>query len=338
MKRERLNPVEFYELEVLPTLFQHLDVAFPEFGWRRKGAGWVATCRQLTKSLTGARPDRVVCNQPWGFYVYGGAATSWATYINGGSKPERGAFVEVVRKLAALVGVNPSPIGREPTLGEQARIENQERRSLLFDVFLEYVRAALLSEIGVQARTYLLGRGFEESWLKELDLGLYTTLAAVRSRLAEAGFMIEEVKNSGVDFDARWEGRLVGAWRDRWGRIGTFWARDFSGRAQGAEKYLYLTSKVKWGGKRKADLVAFGLDVALTTDAGQEELPLVEGLLDVVFLRAKGFPALAAIGGSGEELSSEGRRPGDHRRKDRTLQNLRPHRASGELVESPGDA
>ena len=47
--------VDFYEERVLPALFDRLDVAFPEFGWKQTSRGWVATNREHTKTLTGAR-------------------------------------------------------------------------------------------------------------------------------------------------------------------------------------------------------------------------------------------------------------------------------------------
>src|SRR5450759_1029970 len=56
-----VSPVDFLENEVLPALFERLDAAFPEFGWKRTSRGWTATDRDFTKTLTGARPGRVVC-------------------------------------------------------------------------------------------------------------------------------------------------------------------------------------------------------------------------------------------------------------------------------------
>ena len=140
---------------------------------------------------------------------------------------------------------------------------------------------------------------------REQDLGLYTTAESVRGRLVEVGFTNEEIAKSGLTVDKRWQGRLVAPWRDRYGKIGTFWARDLSGQAEDAEKYLYLTTKTTWGGRPKAELVAFGLDGALRTNEGRQSLKLVEGLLDVLRLQALGFMSVAGIGGSGRELSPE---------------------------------
>src|SRR3989344_4339752 len=94
MKRERVSPVDFYEREVLPALFERLNSAFPEFGWTRTGRGWTATNRDHTKRYSDARPGRVVCNIPSGFLVNGGQAMSWAAYVHGGATPKGRDFVE----------------------------------------------------------------------------------------------------------------------------------------------------------------------------------------------------------------------------------------------------
>ena len=83
-QRERMNPLDFYEREILSTLFERLDQAFPAFGWKRTRNGWIATNRDFMKGHLDARLGRVVCNQPGGFYVHGGEPTTWAAYVHGG--------------------------------------------------------------------------------------------------------------------------------------------------------------------------------------------------------------------------------------------------------------
>lgn len=288
MKRERLSPGDFLDLEILPRLFERLDDAFPEFGWGRKGRGWTATNREHTKNLGGARPDRVVCNAPFGFLVHGGTATAWTAYVNGGTTPTGRDFVDVVKKLASRAGVDASVLDREPTPEE----ERQARRGDLLEMFQAQAHEALLSDAGKDARAYLVERrGFEAARLEELPFGLYATPADVEARLVAAGFTADEVKVSGLLKDERWTGRLVIPWRDRWGRIGTYAARDLTGKAEEGAKYLYLSGASK--------PVAFGLDVALRSKEGRDHLVLLEGLVDVVSLQARGFPNVAALGGTG---------------------------------------
>ena len=71
---------DFLDQEVYPALFDRLDAAFPEFGWRRNGSRWIATNAAHTWGLQGRpRPDRVNAyeNTPFGFVVHGSAFTSW---------------------------------------------------------------------------------------------------------------------------------------------------------------------------------------------------------------------------------------------------------------------
>ena len=209
------------------------------------------------------------------------------------STPTGRDFVEAVRKLATLAGV-PFP-ELERTEAEVKRDEERNRRETLLHAFHAFTQETLQGSTGKAAREYLANRGLEETAVE--DLGLFTTREAVLAALTSKGFTKDEVVASGMVHDGRWEGRLIIPWRTRWGHLGTFAARDLTGKAEEAEKYLYMT------GTRKADLVAFGLDRAL--QKGPDHLILVEGLLDVVNLQARGFSSVAAIGGNGREMTPE---------------------------------
>lgn len=215
-------------------------------------------------------------------------------------------FLEAVRILADLVGATfPA---REVSPEERARHEERSRRSRVFETFLAQARRALLADTdeAKRARAYLIEkRGFPEAALEGLDLGLYTMRADVKRRLLEAELPEADVDASGLLRDGRWEGRLVGAWRDVRGDVGTFWARDMTGKAEAGAKYLRLAVEHGWG-RKEEDLVAAGLDVALGRDAnGKADLVLVEGFLDVPSLRAHGFANVAALGGTGKKLSTK---------------------------------
>jgi DNA primase len=213
--------------------------------------------------------------------------------MNGGETPYGRDFVEVVKKLAALAGVKFPE--RERTEEDLRKEGERNRKDSLLEIFLALSKAALMEDGGAEARKYLKGRGLSEDAAR--SLGLYSTRAAVRDALVSKGFTAEEIEASGLVLDGRWEGRLIIPWRDRWGYLGTFAARDLTGGAEEKEKYLYLK------GTRKADLVAFGLDGALHKKPGL--LVLVEGLLDVVNLQDRGLHNVAAIGGPGGEFSPD---------------------------------
>jgi hypothetical protein len=47
---------DFLEREVYPALFDRLDSAFPEYGFKRRGKLWTATADSASRSLPGSPP------------------------------------------------------------------------------------------------------------------------------------------------------------------------------------------------------------------------------------------------------------------------------------------
>jgi DNA primase len=135
---------------------------------------------------------------------------------------------------------------------------------------------------------YLEHRGFPLEAISGLELGVVPAAETTVRALNERGHRAEEIEASGIVADNRWPGRLCGAWRDEWGRIGTFWARALDDREP---RYLYLR------GAGRAHLPPYGLSEVLRLPARERrELVLVEGLVDVHHLRAKGIASVAGIG------------------------------------------
>jgi DNA primase len=298
-KARAAEPMEFLE-EVQAALFQRLDQAFPEFGWVRDKRGWVARDEKFTKDNFGARPDRVVCHEKFGFYVHGGSPMPWMSYFNGGSPPRGAMFFEVLKELAALAGVDASVLDRELTAEEEKRHEEESRRRTLFEVFLEHAQEDLVGTAGTPGRAYLVDkRGFKEDGLVKLGFGFFTKKADVLAGLKKAGFTDNDIDASGLVADGRWEGRIVSPCRDWRGQIQGFWARDITGQAEEGAKYL------KNRGFTEKSVVAYGLDEALRHEAGRKKLIIVEGLLDVLMFRANGFMNVAALGSAGRSLSAE---------------------------------
>jgi replicative DNA helicase len=291
--------VDFYEEQVLPEVFARLDAVFPELGLKRKGRGWEATNTETTKARFGARAARVVCNRPGGFLVHGGDAVSWLAYLKGGTATPTGAdFVEAVKDLARAAGVDCSPLERELTPEESANLQGRQRRGDLLEDFVALTHEALLAAAGKSAREYLVGRTFTETELEGLALGFYDGVEAVSATMTAKGYTEAELTASGILADGRWAGRLVIPWRDARGRVSTVAARDLTGGAREGTKYLYLR-----GGTKPP---AFGLDVVKDSETARREgVVLVEGLLDVVLLQARGVDHVAALGGSGGLLTTE---------------------------------
>jgi hypothetical protein len=274
---------EFLEETVLPVLQQRLDTTFPEFGWRRDALGWVATNEEFTHRAFDARAERVVAHghAPPGFLIHGADAVPWTAYVNGGQLPRGDDFKTAVKLLAERAGVDTSPL--DPQAPRDRRVD------LLHD-FFTLTRMELHGKAGLDARAYLEDRGLPERAIDNSGLGVVPREGDTRRLLETAGYTEQEIATSGVVADGRWPGRLCGAWRDNRARIRTLWARTLHD-TDTAPKFLYLR------GAGRSDLPPYGFsDVLKLPLSERRELVLVEGLLDVHTLRARGLANIASVG------------------------------------------
>jgi DNA primase len=281
--------VDYYTDVVLPALVERLDTAFPEFGWRRDGRGWIATNEEMTHRALGVRAERVVAHgpAPRGFLVHGAEPILWTAYLNGGQVPRGADFVRTVELLADRAGVDTTPLGQRAP---------RDRKAELLEFFFELARRELASKRGAHAREYLERRGFPGEAKPEWALGVVPSNSA--EALRRSGFTAAEIESSGLIADRRWSGRICGAWRSERGTTRTLWARAV-GDDERASKYLYLR------GARRTGLPPYGLSEVLRLPPGERrDLVLVEGLLDVHHLRARGVTNVAALGGTGADSTA----------------------------------
>jgi DNA primase len=283
---EHESIVDFYTESVLPALTERLDRAFPEFGWRRDARGWVATNEETTHRALGVRAERVVAHgpAPRGLLVHGGDAMLWTAYVSGGVPPRGADFVRAVKEIAERAGVDTTAIERPI---------QRDRGADLLGAFAELCRRELASSRGRTARDYLIGRGLPSDAIEASGIGLVPAQAVAARALAAAGYSPPEIERSQVLGDSRWCGRLCGAWSDERGGVRTLWARPASRGAASASKYLYLR------GAQRGDRPPYGWsDRTRRPPSSRRELLVVEGLLDVHHLRARGVENVVALGGT----------------------------------------
>ena len=119
---ERASPVEFFDQQVAPVVFERLDELFPEFGFTRDQHGWRATNDETTRAFFGARADRVVCHKSGGFYVHGQGPVPWLSHLESGAMPRGRDYVEAVRRLAHAAGVDTTSARPAATRDDGARL------------------------------------------------------------------------------------------------------------------------------------------------------------------------------------------------------------------------
>ncbi|HZR91229.1 MAG TPA: toprim domain-containing protein [Gaiellaceae bacterium] len=279
----RVSAVDYYTDVVLPELYERLDTAFPEFGWRRDARGWIATNNEFTHRALGVRAERVVAHAPVprGFLVHGGDATLWTAYVAGGAVPRGDSFVQAVVEIARRAGVDTAPLERPAP---------RDRRTDLLHDFFTLCRWELAAEAGAPARVYLEQRGLPPEAVDRCGLGVVPSPRAARDCLRSSGYAEAEIEQSGVLADSRWSGRLCGGWRDERGRIKTLWARSLETETD--VRYLYLR------GASRTNLPPYGLSWVLKETPRPRDVVLVEGLLDVHQFRARQITNVVALGGT----------------------------------------
>jgi DNA primase len=274
--------------EVYPVLFDRLDRAFPEYGFRRKAKHWEATA-DATRVLPGSpRPERVCCyvNRPWGLVIQGGSFVRFLDLVNGGTKPSGSDFPEAVRKLAGLAGVAVPE--REVSPEEAERQAKLDARRSALETVAALCQETLRSDAGKAARAYLEARGLDAA-SQELGLGLYPAVREVEKALRAAGHDVEAARAEGLLFAAMAD-YAVFPWADAAGQPMTLYGRwPAKTPPSGKPKTLALP-----GEGTKASPLYFDR----ARRAGLKDLVLVEGLIDAALLQANGEAGVIACMGS----------------------------------------
>jgi replicative DNA helicase len=254
----------------------------------------VATKRETTKAVADARPDRVVCLKPQGFWTHGLGSTLWMAHVNGGAYPKGAQYFEVLKDLAARAGVDASILDRELSDDEKARHEERARRGGVLEAVLDLAQEILPTPRGEAARAFLRDeKGLEGEALRGLGLGLYPTADEVRGLFKAED--LEAAEKAGLTWPDL-EGRIVIPWRDETGTLMTFCNRWPEKRTPAdTKKYLMLPGP----GTTAAPLF---LDRALKARY-RDPVVLVEGALDAAVLQAYGD--LRVVAHMGATISAE---------------------------------
>lgn len=323
---------EFLDQDVYPALYQRLDSAFPEFGWRQGTGHWTATSwpAGFPCAVEHEHPDRLMVyeDRPYWVKVHGHEGVRWLEYVSGSQQLRGAAFVDAVRRLAELAGV---PLPEQPLPQEQVEAAQRvETRRAILTCIAKICHAELMRESREPARAYLRSRGLGEEHLRELQIGLYPPVAEIQQVLGRAGFTADERRGENGLWQAL-EGYIIFPWSDARGHLLTLYGRwpgkelpfmkDLPGwqhrrmeeRATWAKKPEH--ERGEWQEPRVPKTIAlFGEGTKASPlyfdrawRAGQRDLVLVEGVLDAAVLHTHGDPrAIACVAAqlSGEQVET----------------------------------
>ena len=275
---------EFLANEVYPALFDRLDQAFPNFGFKKRDKTWVATNDDTAKLLCNAGADRVYCyaNRKHCLVVQGGDAVRFLDLVNDGTNPVGVDFVNAVRDLADRAGVTFP----ERELSPEAARAQAKKSALLSELETAATVCSqhLFSDDGQDARRYLKSRGLSEDQMKDLRLGLYPPLAQMKDALQKAGHH-DHTQDRPVLHPAM-VGYIVFPWADATGRPATLTGRWPSSDLNDKPKMMNLPGE----GTKTSPLY---FDRA----RGQKSVTIVEGLFDAACPQAHGLSDVVATGG-----------------------------------------
>ena len=252
---------------------------------RRRGRNLTGLCPFHAEKT----PSFTVYPDTQSFYCFGcGAGGDAITFIK---RMENLEYMEAVRTLAERVGLEvPEGTADDGSRQRKARILELNRAAA------RHFHKNLMSDIGREARAYLVGRGLSKSTVVGFGIGFAPeSWNDLRDHLRGQGFSDEEMisaalvspgKNGGC-YDA-FRNRIIFPIIDLRGGV-----IAFGGRNLGEQGPKYLNSGDTPVFKKSRNLFALGF----AKNTKRPEMILCEGYMDVVALHQGGFDnAVATLG------------------------------------------
>lgn len=217
-----------------------------------------------------------------------GKAGDWIKYLELRS---RLSFGEALQELAR-------PAGIELEGHDQAKYQAYVKKADLLETAQALFRQTLWEPAGQPVLQYLQDRGYTEQEIMEMGLGAYAGRAGLQEQLLQQGYTEQEIKGSGLLTRGLGESHQLSLlWIDPAGRATGLAVRSLLSRedlkARGLPPYLYSAGLQKSQGL-----------IGLSSARGESTVLLLEGLLDALYINAKGLKYRAlAIGGTDLSLA-----------------------------------
>ena len=275
----KINTEELYNL-LLARAYQH--ELFSDLGQQRNEGKDVRTqcpyCQGNNFTFSKEKPTFHCWNCDKG--------GDWITYLQ---EVKDYSFIEAAQYLADIAGVTLEGI-------DEKQWQVKQQKAKLLEVAQEFLQDSLKKD--TQVHKYLSERGYSQAEIELMELGALTDAKKLQKHLLELDFTNKELETAGLFkknsqgnyYCHFWQHPLITLWKDSTGRAIGMVGRAIKNEAE--PKYLYTPSM-------KRDVGLLGL----TKARGRRQIMLVEGVMDVKLLQAKGVHNVVATGGT--SLSKE---------------------------------
>lgn len=234
------------------------------------------------------------------------------SHVNGSTRT-----VDWTGYSALFQRVTPSPaVQATPTPATHDDRSRSGRAANVREAFLGFCQASLFSpgttvhfdrpsEAAAAAKALAAAErfGFSRDEIQRLGCGLYSSPAALREDLRSVGFSDAEIESARITCDdagrprAEFSGCLVVPLTDENGQLCDFLLLTVNEQGRAFCGYRFLD------GPARSQIVAYGLQTALSRPHGRESLVLVDDVLECLLLQCRGIHSVAAIGTSGRDFS-----------------------------------
>lgn len=267
------------QYELYPTLFGSIDIALPEFSFKRRGRNWISSNKL---KITGEEGDSIGKVYVWGtapgfIKDFTRETSSIVDYV---IKRDGVEFIQAVKTLADVVGLQ-LPKGE---FNQESYQRYKDQATLLEDCNSYFIYCLENSTGADEVRAYLSSRGYSDEDVKAMELGYIPDQDKLFKYLLNKGYsqsLIDEVikLNKGIGSTHR----LTIPYRSG-GSI-----KGFKFRTVGDHKPKYLNS---------TGLDRLGGFFNLSGIKGDKDVVIVEGELDSLSATAKGVENVVATGGN----------------------------------------
>lgn len=272
------NITDWIKYELYPTLFNHIDNAFPEHQFTRFSGGWRSNT-YLNGSPHKRADKTIVSKSAFGFILeQGGEVISIIDYV---MRRDHKGFIDSLKTLADIAGITfPDYNGRD----SDVYIKYRDKITLLEECNNYFVFCLENSSGAKEVNKYLSERGYTFDEVKAMGLGYIPSQEKLFSYLIGKGYNQNNIENNLKLNNAIGETHTLTIPYRSGGTIKGFKFRSIGNTTP---KYLNSTGLDRDGGFFN-----------LTGYKDSKDVVVVEGELDSLHATIKGIPNVVATGGS----------------------------------------